>query len=239
MIGTLLNAAGIVLGGILGLTLSRQMPANTQLVLKGLLGVATVYVGLRLTWLSLGGGFWSVLKQLTIVVLALTLGRLVGRLLRLQAGANRLGQYARDKLAHARPDNPQRFGEGFLTCTIVFCLGPLAILGALQDGLGGHWQTLAVKAVMDGLATMAFVASFGWGVVVSAIPVISFQGTITLGARLLEPYLRQPEWVDSIHATGGLLVFCVALIVLELRKIEVIDYLPSLAFAPLLTWLWK
>jgi hypothetical protein len=239
MIGTILNAAGIVLGGILGLTLSRQLAPSTQFALKGLLGVITVYVGLRLTWMSLGGGFWMVGKQLIIIVLALMLGRIVGRLLRLQKSLNRLGQYAKEKFATARPDNPQRFGEGFTTCTVLFCLGPLAILGSIQDGLDGQWHALGVKAVMDGFAAMAFVSAFGWAVTVSAIPVLAYQGTLTLLAQQASGYLRDYGLLDSINATSGLLVFCVALIILELKKVELTDYLPGLFFAPLLTWMWK
>jgi uncharacterized membrane protein YqgA involved in biofilm formation len=239
MTGTLLNAVGILLGGILGLTLKQPWTPAAQLAMKGLLGVATVYVGLRAVWLSLGGGFWMVGKQLIILVLALTLGRITGRWLRLQKGMNRCGQFARDKFARANPDSPQRFGEGFMTCTVLFCVAPLAILGAVQDGLGGQWQALAVKAVMDGLATMAFVKAFGWGAMVSAIPVVSFQGTVSLTARLAAPFLGAHGVLDSINTAAGMLVFCVALLILDIRRIEVGDYLPSLAFAPLLTWLWR
>jgi uncharacterized membrane protein YqgA involved in biofilm formation len=92
---------------------------------------------------------------------------------------------------------------------------------------------------MDGLATVAFAKVFGWGVLLSVIPVVAYQGTITLLAKLLEPYLRNPALLDSINGAGRMLVFCIALIILELKKIELADYLPSLAFAPLITWLWR
>jgi uncharacterized membrane protein YqgA involved in biofilm formation len=92
---------------------------------------------------------------------------------------------------------------------------------------------------MDGLATMAFVTTFGWGVMLSVIPVVAYQGTITLSARFLGSLLEERGLIDSLNATGGMLVFCIALVILELKKIELADYLPSLAFAPLLTWLLK
>jgi hypothetical protein len=239
MIGTILNGAGILLGGILGLALRRQMSGQVQVALKGLLGVATVYVGLRATWLGLGGGFWPVVKQVIILVAALTLGRLVGRLMRIQQAMNRAGQFAKDRMARAASDAPTSFGEGFMTCTVLFCVAPLALIGAVQDGLGGQWQALGIKAVMDGLATMAFVRSFGWSALLSVIPVVSFQGTLTLAARMLTPWLDQPALVDSIHVVAGMLVFTLSLIILELKKVQVGDYLPSLAVAPLLTWLWR
>jgi uncharacterized membrane protein YqgA involved in biofilm formation len=241
MIGTIVNAAGILIGGILGLTLRRQFTAATQVGLKGALGVLVIFVGLKTTWTSLGGGLWPVTKQLIIVILALTLGRLTGRLLRLQKNLNSLGRYASDRFAKAGSEKTQRWSEGFITCTILFCVGPMAILGAVQDGLG-QWQTLGAKAIMDGLATMAFVGTFGWGAILAVVPVVAYQGTISLAAKALEPFLRDPinaPLLNALNATGGLLVFCIALIILELKKIELADYLPSLAWAPFIAWLWK
>ena len=238
-LGTILNAAGILIGGIIGLTVTRQLSPARQFALKGILGLLVIYVGLKTTLTSLGGGLWPITKQLLIVVLALTFGRLTGKLLRLQSLSNRLGQYAKQKIAAAGGADAHRFSEGFITCTLLFCVGPMAILGAVQDGLAGQWQTLGIKAVMDGLATMAFVATFGWGAMMAVVPVVVYQGTLTLAAKILEPFLQQHALMNSLNATGGLLVFCIALVILELKKVELADYLPSLAFAPLLTWLWK
>ena len=239
MMGTILNAVGILAGGVIGLTVANRIKPSTLLVMKAMLGALTVFVGLKLTLTSLSGSFGSVMKQLGIVVLALTLGRMTGRLLHLQKFLNGLGRYAKERYTRTDINSPQRLSEGFITCTLLFCVGPMAIIGALQDGLEGHWQTLGIKALMDGLATMAFVTTFGWGVMLSVIPVVAYQGTITLGARFLAPYLQDLPLMDSVNATGGLLVFCIALIILELKKIELADYLPSLAFAPLLTWWWR
>lgn len=239
MTGTILNAAGILIGGILGLIFKRQPALSTQVALKNVLGLLTIFVGLKTTWDHVGGGFGLVLKQMTIVVLALGLGRLTGRLLRLQKGFNWLGNYAKERFSKVDPAHPPRWSEGFITCAVLYCAGPMAIPGAVLDGLSGHWQTLGVKALVDGLATMALVGTFGWGALAAAIPVVAFQGSLALGAKFLAPHLQEPALMMSIHATGGLLVFCMAMIILELKKFEVADYLPSLAFAPLLTWLWK
>lgn len=239
LFGTLLNAAGILLGGILGLALRRQFKPNTQVLLKNILGLLVIWVGLSTTVKSLGGGVLGVAKQMTIVVLALILGRLTGRLLHLQKGLNHLGEYAKERFSKASAGGPQNWSEGFITCTVLFCVGPMAILGSIQDGLDGKWQTLGIKAAMDGLATMAFVGSFGWSAILSVVPVVAYQGTLTLAAKLLAPQLQNPALIDSVNATGGLLVFCISLIIFELKKIELADYLPSLAWAPLLTWVWK
>ncbi len=238
MIGTLLNAAGILIGGSVGLATSRQLSQAVQHRLKLALGVLTVFVGLKLTWTSLGGSSGEVTKRLLILVVALMAGRFTGHLLRLQKLSNRLGQFAKDRIASAADPGHRRFSEGFVTCALLYCVGPMAILGALQDGLAGAWQVLGLKAVIDGLTTMAFAPMFGVSALLAVIPVVAYQGTLTLVARVLALHL-QPALVDSINATGGLLVFSVALVILEIKKVELADYLPSLMFAPLLTWIWK
>jgi uncharacterized membrane protein YqgA involved in biofilm formation len=239
MTGTILNAAAILLGGIAGLTAGRQPSLVHQTALKILLGAFTVYAGLSATWQALSGTLAHVLKQLTIVLLALMLGNLTGKLLRIQKSLNHLGQYAKQMISAVRPTSPRRYSEGFITCSILFCVTPIAVLGSLQDGFAGNFKTLAVKSVMDGLATMAFVTSFGWGAMLSVIPVIACQGTLALLARLAEPWLDKNLLLDPINATAGMLVFCIALIILDLKKIELADYLPSLVFAPLLAWWWR
>lgn len=238
--GTVLNVAGILIGGAIGLTRRKPLPPTAESFFKVWLGAFTVFVGLRLTWLSLNGSLPQVLKQLLIAVLALMLGKIAGRLLRLQKMSNRLGQAARECIAGTSSAGPRRLSDGFKTCTALFCAAPLGILGSVQDGLSGYLYPLAAKAVMDGLATLSFVGLFRWGVMLSALPVLALQGTITLAcAYFLKPFLAAHGLLDSVNAVGGLLVFCVALVMLGLKKIELADYLPSLAFAPLLTWIWR
>ena len=240
MIGTALNVAGILIGGVAGLARRKPLSPAHESFFKVALGAFTVFYGLRLTWMSLNGSFLQILKQLLIAVLALMLGKMAGRLLRLQKMSNRLGRDARERIAAAKPADPRRLSEGFKTCAALFCAAPLAILGPVQDGLSGYYYPLAVKAVIDGLATMGFVSLFGWGVMLAALPVLAFQGTITLVcAQFLKPLLETHSLVDPVNATGGLLVFCVALVILELKRIELADYLPSLAFAPLLAWVLR
>jgi uncharacterized membrane protein YqgA involved in biofilm formation len=237
--GALINSAGIVLGGVLALVLKKPVSDAAQNRLKILLGAATVYLGLRLTLLSLNGSVRQVFKQLGLMLLAMTLGKLAGKLLRLQALSNRVGQFATRKMAAA--GSAPQFNEGFQVATMLFCAAPLSILASVHEGLSGFSAVFLVKAVMDGMGALAFATTFGWGVILSAISVLAWQGTIIRCVALLEPALRhhpQPL-VDSINATGGLLVFCVALIILQLKRVSVAEYLPSLALAPLLTWwLW-
>jgi uncharacterized protein len=242
IVGTILNVVGILVGGVLGLKRRQPLAPARESFFKVALGVFSVWYGLRLTWLSLNGSFGHILKQLLIAVVALSLGKLTGRLLHLQKFSNSLGRSARERIAGAKPGAPGLASDGFKTCTALFCAAPLGILGSVQDGLSGYFYPLIVKGVMDGLATMGFVTLFGWGAMLAALPVLALQGTITLVClQYFKPFLdtHGVGLVDSVNAVGGLLVFSVALVILELKKLELADYLPSLAFAPLLTWLWR
>jgi len=246
MTGAIINAAGIIVGGFIGLARTTPLSAQAQGFFKVALGAFTIFFGLRLTWLSVGGSFGVVIKQLFITLLALILGRLLGKLIGIQRASNHLGQYARKLIETNRPNDPHRFGNGMNVCAILFCAAPLGIIGAIHDGLpvesGGHgyWQILAIKTLMDGLAMMGFVAMFGGGTILSALPVFVFQGTITLASSLyLEPFLRLHHLLDSVNAAGGLLVCMVSVVIFEIRRVELADCLPALAVAPLITWLWK
>ena len=239
MIGAILNAAGIVLGGLWALTGRHRIPARYQFVLKVVLGVYTCWFGLRLTWSSFNGSWRQILKEFCIVLLALVLGGIAGRLARLQKMSNSVGHYA--TRAMAAPAGPRQFSDGFVLATALFCAGPLALLASVQEGLTGFSPLFFVKAGTDGLATLAFCATFGWSAAASALPVLALEGTLIRAVRAAAPALASQPWplIDSINAGDGLLIVCVAMLILELKRIPVADYFPSLIFAPLLTWwLW-
>jgi len=244
--GAILNAAGIVVGGVVGLMRTTPLSPQSQAFFKTALGVFILFYGLRLTWWSVNGPFTQVLKQLGIALLGIIIGRLLGRLLRFQKASNHLGQYARRLIENTKPGDPNRFSNGMNACAILFCASPLGILGAVHDGLPveagglGYFYPLAVKAVMDGLAMLGFVALFGAGGILAALPVLVFQGTITLACSFYaEPFLRTNGLLDPVNAVGGLILCTVGLVIFEIKKVELADYLPSLAVAPLITWLWK
>jgi uncharacterized membrane protein YqgA involved in biofilm formation len=239
MLGTFLNAGAIIGGGIAGLVLTRQISPVTEARLKIFIGTVVSYVGVTTTWSAVNGRFGQVIKQIFIAMLALVIGNLIGRILGLQAKLNRAGALARSKMAAADNVDGTRLAEGFVTCTLLFCIGPMAILGALQDGLNGNIRILAVKSIMDGLTTLAFVKTFGWGVMLSALPLFAYQGGITMAARNIEPFLHNQALLDSVNATGGLLILCIALVIFQIQKVPLANYLPSLAVAPFLTWLWR
>ena len=241
MLGTFINAGAIVLGGIIGL-MFKPLSAKQQAQLKTLLGVSAVFFGLKLVWESLSGSIRQMLAQLGIVTLAMILGNLTGKLLHLQKTSNRLGKYASLQITNRRTGMMNRFNDGFTVCALLFCLAPLAWLGSVHDGLSGYYYPLVVKGAMDGLACMTFVTMFGPGVILAALPVMALQGTITLlCTNYALPYLdahsvTEHGLVNSVNATGGMLLSCIGLLIFELKKIPVTDYLPSLIYAPLLTW---
>ena len=239
MLGTFIDVAGILIGGLAAWAWRRPLAPARQLFLKVVLGVFTVWIGLKVTVTSLNGQFWQVSKQVLLLLLALMVGRLLGRLLHLQKSLNHLGRLAKDKLAQIPTSAAQRRNDGFLAATILFCGAPLAIPGAIQDGLTLNFQPLLLKAVLDALLTMALVPTFGWTVLLAAVPMAALQLSVGCGAQWLEPLLRTHGLIDSVGGVCGILIFCVALLVFEIRKVEWADYLPALILAPLLTWLWR
>jgi hypothetical protein len=232
--GAFLNALGILLGALFGLAMPKPLSGRTQIFFRSALGAFTIFFGLRLVWLNVNGTFLPASKQLFIAALALTLGFWIGKLLHLQKISNRLG--------HA----PRKIGDGFTACTILFCAAPLGLLGAVTDGLPpqegqfGYFWLLAVKAVMDGLAMTGFVKIFGWPSAMSAFPVFAFLGGITFACQFYaKPFLAAHGLVDSVNAVGGLIACAIALMIFEVRRVELANFLPALAVAPLLAWWLK
>jgi uncharacterized membrane protein YqgA involved in biofilm formation len=247
MLGTLLNVGGIVLGGLVGLTVGHRISPSIQGRIRVGLAGLIVYAGLSMVWAGFHGPWHHALKQLGIGLLSLILGNLLGRGMRLQRTIDRMGRWAANRFSAAqaadptavRKDlDPRRWSEGFVTCTLIFCVGPMAILGSIQDGLDGQWKTLAIKGILDGLATLGFTATYGWGPILSAIPVLAYQGSLTLAAQWMEPLIRGDEMKASLGIAGGLIVACIAVVILNLRKVPLADYLPALVVAPALTKWW-
>ncbi len=238
MIGTWINVGAILVGGTLGLLFHKGLSNAVQHRIRMILGVLIIYVGLMTTWDALRAPFSHFIKQLVVIFLSLILGNLIGRALKLQKRLNRVGEVAREKFSKAQSDaeGGRRFSEGFVTCTLLFCVGPMAILGSLQDGLTGNFKTLASKALLDGLASLVFARTFGWSVLLSALPVLAYQGTITLSAQVIKPWVDHPELMSSVNATGGLLVVCISMVVLDVQRVPLANYLPSLIVAPVLSY---
>ena len=243
--GAFLNAIGILLGGFWGLALRKPLSLRTQVFFRSALGLSTFFFGLRLVWLSVGGTFLSTLEQILIVLLAVTAGFWMGKLLRLQKWSNRIGRRAGNAVVPAQTKAPGKAGDGVAACTVLFCAAPLGWLGAVTDGLSGYFWLLAVKAIMDAMAMTSFVKIFRWPAALSAFPVLVLLGGITLACRLyaapfLESHsLHEHSLIQAVNAAAGLVACAVVLVIFEVRKVELANFLPGLVLAPLFAWLFR
>jgi uncharacterized membrane protein YqgA involved in biofilm formation len=237
VIGTFVNAGAIVAGGVVGALSPRELPARQQVFLKTLLGLLALLLGLHMAWNSIHGSLGRILGHAALAMVALGVGNVIGKSIGIQRRLNRFGRYAKERFRKVRARGRPNANEGFVTGTILFCAGPLSILGALQDGLLNDPRTLVLKAAMDGLAAIAFVKVFGAGVIFAALPVLAYQGTLTLLARYVHPMVNHAAVFDGLNAVGGLLVAMTSLLILDVRKIALADYLPALVLGPLLRML--
>ncbi len=245
-IGTAVNIATVLIGAGLGVLLGQRLPQRTRDVVTDALGLVTLLVAGSTATAIFDPELSDVVGSsapVLIVLGSLLLGGIVGSLLRLEDRLEGLGGWLRARLSGdpGSDDGPasearSRFIEGFVTTSLIFCAGPLTILGSLSDGLGRGADQLFLKATLDGFAAIAFAASFGWGVAASALTILVVQGSLTVAGFLLGDLLPAAE-VAALSATGGLLLVGVAIRLLRLRTLPVADLLPALAIAPLLTWL--
>lgn len=240
MTGAFLNALGILLGSLYGVSATQMPSLRAQVFFRSALGAFTVFFGLRLTALSLTGSFFSSVKQFLLATLAVFIGHWIGKLLRLQQISNRLGRHAGNAIALAQKNPPGPPLEGLNACAVLFCAAPLGLIGAVTDGLGGYVAPLAVKAVMDALAMMSFVKLFRWPAALAALPVLIFFGAISTGIHLyIAPFLDSHQLANSVNAAAGLIICAVALVIFEVRRIELNSYLPALVVAPVLAYWFK
>ena len=246
--GTVVNVATVLLGATLGLLLGHRLPARTRDTVTDALGLVTLLIGglsaVAVTSPALSAAVGPSAPVL-IVLGSLLVGGILGSLADIEARLEGFGSWLRTRLSRRRgPDLTsstehaarERFIEGFVTASLVFCVGPLTILGSLSDGLGLGAQQLVLKSVLDGFAAIAFAASLGSGVLASAVAVAVIQGVLTLVGFLVGDFLPAAH-LDAITATGGLLLLGVALRLLRVRQVPVGNLLPALLVAPLLVQL--
>ncbi len=238
--GTAINVAAIIVGGLLGRIIAKDLSVARQQLLRKWIGFLIVIAGFVMVWEGLREvGLGARFGLIGIALLSTSLGRPIGKLMHVQAGMNRLGRYAGGLFTRVQQDESQRtFNDGFLACAILFCVSPLSVLGPVQDGMTGNFLTLAVKALMDGFAAFAFARTFGISVMFAALPVLAIQGTITLLSIWLLQQFPHPAMLPAINVVGGMLVICTTLIVFEVKKVELGDFLPALVVAALLAWWW-
>jgi hypothetical protein len=227
--GTLLNVATVLVGTVIGLLIGSRMRPRMQESLVTGLGFFTVLIAI-----SMGIRIFTDPAALPgddlAVLAAVLIGVAIGELLRIHDGLEWLGGWFQRRLA--RSERPSRISEGFVTASLVFCVGPLTILGSLENGLTGDLRLLAIKSLLDGVASIAFAAALGPGVALSALTVLLVQGSIAGGAFLLRDVMDAPT-ILAITAAGGVILLGVALRLLDLRAVRVANFLPALLLAPI------
>ena len=235
--GTVVNVATVLVGSALGVLLGNRLPARTRDVVTDALGLVTLLIAGTSAMAVLDDDLADAVGDsapMLIVLGSLLIGGIAGSLLRLESRVESLGGWLQARLTRgAGSVERHRFIEGFVVSSLVFCTGPLTILGSLNDGLGNGADQLFLKAALDGFAAIAFAASFGWGVAAAAVTVVVVQGGLTLLGLALGDVLPD-EHLAAITATGGLLLVGVALRLLRVREIPVADLLPGLLVAPIL-----
>lgn len=229
MTGTLLNIATVLLGGTIGLLFGARIPERFK---------STVIAGMGLFTFAMGMQMFLKTENPLIVLGALILGALLGEWWKIEDGLKNLGailekRFARDDSA----EGSARFIRGFLTASLLFCVGPMTILGAIQDGLTGNYELLAVKSVLDGFAALAFSSTLGVGVLFSSVIILVYQGGISLLAGQLSALVTDPMMAEMTAAGGVILMGLALSSLLEIKKIRVGNFIPALAIAPLIVWI--
>jgi uncharacterized protein len=236
--GTAVNVAAVLLGALIGRLAGDRLPQRTRDLVTDGLGLVTLLIAGTSAMAVLDDDLEAAVGDsapLLIVLGAVLVGGIVGSALRLEQRIEALGGWLQRRLAgETGSEERRRFVEGYVVASLIFCTGPLTILGSLNDGLGKGADELYLKAALDGFAAIAFAAAFGWGVAASVITLVAVQGGLTVVGMVLGDVLPEAE-LAAITATGGLLLVGVALRLLDLKPVAVADLLPALAVAPLLT----
>ena len=225
MTGTILNVITVVIGGTLGALLGARLPEKMRETVMHGLGLMTMVIGVQM---AIGT------RNILIVLASILVGGIVGEMLGIQARLDAIGKRLEERFA--RGQKVGTFTRGFVTASLVFCVGPMTILGSIQDGLLGDHSLLAIKSMLDGFAGLAFASTLGIGVAFSALTVFVVQGAISVAAMwfgsALGSVARDTPWVIEMTATGGVLIMGISLILLELKQVRVGNLLPAIFIAP-------
>ena len=219
MIGTLVNAAAIIAGGSVGLLLKKGIQARYKTTVMQAIGLSVILVGIQ-----------SALRATDLlgVIICMSVGSLLGESLGIEERIETLGNWAEKRFDRSGNGG---FSKGFVTASLVFCVGSMAIVGSLESGLSGNHATLFAKSLLDGITSIVFASTFGSGVILSAIPVLIYQGTITVGATLLKPFLTT-DVITQMSGVGGLLIAAIGSNMLQLTRIKVGNMIPAI-FLPI------
>jgi len=218
MTGTFINVASVVAGGTTGVLLGSRLPEKVQQTLINGVGMMTLALGIQMA---------LKMQNPVTVLISMLLGGVIGEGTGLASGLDALGDLLQRRLSGTRG----RVSEAFVTTSLIFCVGPMTILGSIQDGLSGRYQLLAIKSTLDGITALAFGSTLGPGVLLSSLTILVYQGALTLGASAARDLLTE-AMVTEMTAVGGLIIIGLGLEILQLKQLRVANFLPALLVAP-------
>lgn len=224
-LGTFINMATVTVGSLIGLSLQQLFPANVQSIIFQAIGLGTIVLGIMMS-LRVPQGY------LLNFIFSLILGGVIGELLGVQAALHGLGDWVKTSLDLSG----SQFTEGLVTAFLLFCVGSMTLVGAIEEGLEGKRELLLVKSTLDGISSIAFASTYGIGVLFSIFPMLIFQGGITVLARQLQKFFTK-IMIDQLSSVGGALIIGIGINLLDLGKINIENLLPALVITLLLTWI--
>lgn len=214
MIGSIINASAVIIGGIIGLLIHKRLPKNITQTTFQAIGLFTIVLGVTMAIKT---------TNYLAMIISLVTGSIIGSLLHLESLITRFGEYLKKKTGSTN----HRFSEGFITAFMLYCMGSLTILGSIEEGLGNPPTLLLSKSVLDGFSSIALAASMGAGVIFSALPLLVYQGSITVATSIVHQSLSEVI-ITELSAVGGVLLVGLGIDILKLKKISVLNMLPSL-----------
>ena len=219
MLGTIVNTVAIIIGSLIGLLLKGGIPEKYSRIMMHAIGLAVILIGIK-----------TALKtdEILIVIVSMAVGSALGELIRIDERLEKMGNW----LGGFFSEESSSIAKGFVMTSLLYCVGAMAIVGALESGLTGNHQTLFAKSILDGIGSILFASTLGIGVLFAAVPVFIYQGSITLAASALKPFLI-PEVVTQMSAVGGLLILAIGLNLLDIKKLKIGNMLPAI-FLPLI-----
>lgn len=220
LLGTLVNVALVLIGGFVGLFLKKGISKRFSDLIMNAIALVTMVIGIT---------FATASENMLVVIISLVVGALMGEGINIDKKLNQLGGLIKSKVK----SESGNVGEGFVTATLLFCVGSMAIMGSLDSGLRGDHTVLCTKAIMDGISALIFASSMGIGVILSAMPILLYQGSITLLSSFIQPYLTQ-SMMTEMNAVGGILLIGLGISILGIKEIKVSNLLPALVIPVIL-----
>jgi Uncharacterized membrane protein, possible Na+ channel or pump len=235
-VGTIVNAGVVIAGGLAGTVLKNGISERYKKIVMQGIGLSVLFIGVSgviKEILTIVDGNKLDRQFIMLMIFSLVIGGLIGEFLKIEKRLEGLGDWFQKKI----PGKESSFSDGFVTASLVFCVGAMAIVGALEDGLSGNPSTLFAKSILDGITSLVFASTLGIGVAFSAIPVLVYQGSITLLAGVIKPWLSEAV-ISQMSLVGGVLIFAIGINLLEIKKIKVGNLLPAV-FIPVIYYILR